>query len=106
MKVVIIVIVFNLDSRIFLLQMEAIKKLCKDDYVIEIFDNSTSSELAEAIRDHSEINKINYRKCNADDPDFSSSHAWALNLSYHLLKNEDYKFVMYLDHDMLPVKSF
>jgi len=106
MKVVIVVITFNLDSRIFLLQMEAIKKFCKDDYVIEIFDNSTDNDLAEAIRYHSEIQGINYRKCNADDPDYSSSHAWALNLSYHLLKNEDYRYFLYFDHDIIPSNFF
>jgi hypothetical protein len=105
MKVGIIIICYNLDSRIFLLQMEAIKKFCRDDYTVEIFDNSTNPELSEAIRYHAEIRNISYRKTFARDLNGSLSHSWACNFAYQLLQKE-YEIFLYFDHDLIPVRSF
>ncbi len=105
MKVGVVIITFNIPSEIFLLQIQAIKKFCTDDFVIEIFDNSTDAAIAESIRYHSEQMGINYRKVNASTTDPSQSHSFASNLSYQLLK-DSYDYFFYLDHDCAPVKEF
>lgn len=108
MKTGIVIITFNLDSRILILQVEAIRKLCKDtDYTIEIFDNSTDPELAEGLRYHSSImgGGINYRKTMSATGNHSDSHSFAANLSYNILQ-DTYDFFAYLDHDLIPVKPF
>lgn len=105
MKLGIVIITFNLDCRIFLLQIQNIKKFCTDDYTIEIIDNSTNTELSEAIKYHASNEGVNYTKTDAGDNDPSTSHAFACNFSYSLLKDQ-YDYFFYLDHDCIPVKTF
>lgn len=105
MKLGIIIITYNISSEIFLLQMAALKKFCKDDYVIEIVDNSDNSELSEHIRYHSTIIGINYTKTFSDSKGSSDSHAFASNFAYQKFKNI-YDLLLFLDHDCLPVKEF
>lgn len=105
MKVGIIIITYNLDSRIFLLQIEAIRKLCNDDFEIYIFDNSYDKELSEGIRYHSEQLGLYYKKTEASSRNGSDSHAFAANFSYQLIK-DNYDIVIYLDHDIIPVVPF
>lgn len=105
MKVGVIIIVFNLDCRVFLLQISAIRKFCSDDYVIEVIDNSTDIEKSEAIKYHAGSQNVNYRKTEPNNNDPSHSHAFAANISYKILQNE-YDILFYLDHDCIPVKSF
>jgi len=105
MKVGVIIIVYNLSSEIFLLQMAAIKKFCKDeDYTVEIVDNSSDLEKAEDIRYHASILEINYIKTFAGGMG-SDSHAFAANFSYKKFKNK-YNYFAYLDHDVIPVSDF
>ena len=105
MKVAVVVVVFNLDCRVFLLQMEAIKKFCTDNYVIEVIDNSTDLELSEAIKYHAQEQGVNYRKTNPVNADPSHSHAFSANLAYKILF-EFYDYFFFLDHDCIPLKPF
>ncbi len=105
MKVGIVIITFNLDCRIFILQIEAIKKFCRDNYVIEVIDNSTNPELAAAIKHHAFVQGVNYKKTMPSTTDASQSHSFAANHSYRILKNH-YDYFFYLDHDCIPVKEF
>ncbi len=106
MTLTIVVITYNLDSRIFLLQMEAIKKFCKDDYVVEIIDNSSIEEMAEAIRYHSMQQGISYIKTHSSVQNGSESHAFASRLSWERFKNNGSRWYFYLDHDCIPIKPF
>lgn len=106
MKIGIIVVVYNLNTRVFLLQMECIKKFCTDNnYTIEIIDNSTDNELSEAIKYHSSVMKLNYTRVRANNNDSSWSHSFAANFAYQRFENE-YDIFFYLDHDCIPVKKF
>jgi len=106
-KVGIVIVVYNLDSRIFILQIEAIRKFCKDDnYWILIYDNSDDPDKAEAIRYHAQLLKVNaYRRTHAESGDYSRSHAFSASMAFRdIHKEHDYLF--FLDHDCLPVKPF
>ena len=105
MKTGIVIITFNIDTRIFLLQIEAIRKFCKDDFTIVIIDNSKDKKIAEAIQYHSERLQIQYRRTISKVKDFSMSHSFAANTSYQLLRDQ-YDIFFYLDHDCIPVAPF
>lgn len=105
MKTGIVIITFNIDTRIFLLQVEAIRKFCTDDFTIEIIDNSRDKKIAEAIHYHSERLGIQCMRTFSTVHDSSQSHSFAANLSYLLLK-DSYDIFFYLDHDCIPVAPF
>lgn len=105
MKTGIVIITFNIDTRIFLLQIEAIRRFCKDDFTIEIIDNSRDKKIAEAIQYHAERLGVSYMRTVSSVKDFSMSHSFAANLSYQLLKDK-YDIFFYLDHDCIPVAPF
>lgn len=105
MKTGIIIITFNLDHRIFILQVESLQKFCKDEFTIEVFDNSTDEEKAEAVRYHAERLGIIYKRTIPGTRDASQSHAFSANYSYLKLK-ESYDYFFYLDHDVIAVKDF
>lgn len=105
MKLGIVVVTYNLPSEIFILQVRALKKLCKDDFSIEIFDNSTDAGIAENIRYHSQCFGLNYCKTFASSKNGSESHAFAANLAYLQLKDK-YDLLFFLDHDAIPVIEF
>lgn len=106
MKIGIVIITFNLDTRIFLLQQEAIKKFCTDaNYEVNIYDNSSNEEMGDAIRHHAKEQNVNYYKTNPGVPDPSVSHCFAANYSYLMLK-EEYDIMFYLDHDIIPLQKF
>lgn len=105
MTVGIIIITYNLSAEIFLLQMAAIKKFCTDDFVIEIFDNSTKLDMAETIRYHSDKLGISYTKTFASSQNGSDSHVFAAAFSYQRVKNK-YDYILYMDHDLVPLKQF
>lgn len=105
MKTGIIIICYNIPSEIFTLQIKAIQKYCKDDFVIEVFDNSNDGGMAEAVRYHSELMGVKYKKLYSSQGGPSDSHSWAANFSYDKLK-EDYDYFFYLDHDCVPVADF
>jgi len=105
MKVGICIIVYNLETRVFILQIEAIKKFCTDDYTIEVVDNSTLKVMREAIEYHAKRLGVKYRNTEPNTNDPSWSHAFAANYSYQKLKDE-YDLLAFFDHDLIPVKSF
>lgn len=106
MKVAIVIVTFNIDSRIFILQVQAIKRFCKDDnYQIIVFDNSDNIEKSKAIQYHAGQLDTSYKKVSAGSKDFSESHAFAATMSYSILK-ESFNYFFYLDHDCIPVKDF
>ncbi len=106
MKVGIVIVVYNLSTDVFLLQMEAIKKYCKDEnYTIEIIDNSSNEEMSEAIRYHSQQDGLSYRKTFSANQNSSTSHSFAANLSYQKLK-DSYDMFAYFDHDLIPIYNF
>ncbi len=101
-----IIITYNLDSRIFILQIEAIRKFCKDENVIEVVDNSSNPEYAEAIRYHSEILGVSYTKTYSIDSNSSSSHSFAANLSYERFKGNGSSHFFFIDHDCIPFRPY
>lgn len=105
MRLGIIIITYNLSAEIFLLQMAAIRKFCKDDFTIEIFDNSSDLEKAEHIRYHAEQLGIKYRKTFSTSQGGTDSHSWVANFSYQLLKTK-YELFFFCDHDLIPLKKF
>ena len=106
MKVGIIVITYNISSELFCLQIEAIRKFCKDDdYDIMIVDNSTDMRMAVGIQYHASQLKLAYRKTMASSSDGSDSHSFAANFAYSTLKDR-FDVFLYLDHDCLPLKPF
>jgi len=105
MKTGIIIITYNIETRLFLLQIECIKKFCTDNFVIEIIDNSTNIEIAEAIKYHSCILGLNYNRTYAIIKEYSQSHSFAANAAYQKLKDY-YDIIFFLDHDCIPVAPF
>ncbi len=106
MKVGIVIITYNLDCRVFILQIEAIRKFCQDpDYTIEVFDNSSNQELATAIKHHAGELGVKYNRTNPSTSDASLSHSFAANFSYKILK-DTYDTFFYCDHDLIPIKLF
>ncbi len=105
MKTAIVIITYNIRSEIFILQVEALRKFCKDDFTIEIFDNSNNAEMAEAIRYHADRLGVNYTKVNSSVGTGSESHSWAAQFS-HKKTTPEYDYYFYLDHDCIPVKNF
>lgn len=104
-KVGIVIICYNIPSEVFLLQVAALKKFCKDDFEIIIIDNSSDSECAEHIRYHASHLGISYTKTFAGGKGSSDSHSWAANFAYQKIKDL-YDMILFLDHDCLPVADF
>lgn len=105
MKVGIIIITYNISAEVFLLQIAAINKFCKDEFIIHVIDNSDDMEVAEHIRYHSSIQGIDYLKLFSNSKGSSDSHSFAANVAYQKFKN-DYYYFLFLDHDCIPVKEF
>lgn len=104
MKTGIVIITYNIETRLFILQMECLS-LCNDDYAIEIIDNSSNQEMADAIKYHTEIRGHNYRRTHSTTKDSSQSHSFAANAAYQQVKDE-YDILFFLDHDCIPVAPF
>lgn len=106
MKVGIVIITYNLDSRIFILQIEAIRKFCRDEnFQIHVFDNSDKVDVAKAIKYHAGKLNVPYKKTFSGSKDSSESHSFAANISYNILQDK-FDYFLYLDHDCIPVKPF
>lgn len=105
MKVGIVVITYNISVELFLLQVGAIKKFCKDEYTIEVIDNSDNPEMAEHVRYHASHLGVNYIKTSSDSKGSSDSHSFAAKLAYHKLR-DIYDYFFFLDHDCIPVHDF
>lgn len=104
MKTAIIVITYN-NHHLFLPQIHRIKKHCKDDYEILIFDNSTNHETIRFIEHHCDKLGIKRIKTNASSSNGSASHCFSAQLSYTMMKDH-YDLFLYLDHDCFPIKDF
>lgn len=101
----IVIITYNLSSEIFILQVQAIRKFCKDDFIIEVVDNSSDLEKAKDIKYHAEQLGVGYVKTFASSNNSSDSHSFAANFSHQKFKDQ-YEFLLYIDHDVIPVKEF
>lgn len=104
-KVGIIIITYN-TSRLLDLQIQCIRKFCRDEsYKIIIEDNSSDVIEVDKISKFCRNNNIIYGYNATLERDFSKSHAIAANWTYNKYKDKcDYLF--YLDHDCFPIKDF
>jgi len=105
MKVCICIVTYNIDSRVFLLQIEAIKRFCKDDFEIQVVDNSFKREKAKAIKYHSDMNGISYKRTKSGSKNSSDSHCFALKFAWDTFEDK-YDAFLFLDHDCIPVCPF
>lgn len=106
MKTAIITITHNIPVEVFILQIEAIKKFCKDkDFDIWAVDNSSTEEWASGIKYHAERLGVKYIRVKASSHGGSDSHAFAANFIYQRLDGQ-YRLFLFLDHDCIPVKEF
>lgn len=105
MGIGIIVVVYNLSSEIFILQMQALKKFCTDEFEVEVIDNSTDLELAEQIEYHAKQQGVGYTKTFAHSQNGSDSHTWAANFAFQKFKH-DFSYTLFIDHDVIPVMPF
>lgn len=100
------IITYQTPINVLLLQLRAIKQLCKEDHEIIIFDNSYGAFAQESIAHQIKLQpEIKYHRCKASSQNGSDSHAFAANTSYQLLKTKYHRF-LYLDHDCIPIKPF
>lgn len=105
MKLGIAIITYNLDCRVFVLQVDSIKQLCLDETAIEVFDNSTDKEAAKAIKYHCDTRGIPYKRTKAGSKNSSDSHCFALKCAYEMMRDR-YDLFLFLDHDCIPVRKF
>lgn len=101
----IVIITYNIIADVFILQVEAIKKFCKDKHEIIVVDNSYKDDRSEAISYHATRLGCIYKKTKASSRDGSDSHAWAANYIYGQIEDKYRKF-LFLDHDCIPVRPF
>ncbi len=102
----IVIITYNIPPEVFLLQIEAVQKFCKDPaYTVIVVDNSSSEEAAENIRYHSERLLLKYIRTKASSENSSDSHAWAARFVYERYQFS-YTHYLFLDHDCIPVREF
>lgn len=101
----IFIITYN-TARFIKKQVELIRRLHKYPVDIIIVDNSFDPEVVDAIKYYNNTElKCEYLKTDASSRNGSDSHSYAANLSYLKYRNE-YKYIMYLDHDAFPIKEF
>lgn len=105
MKAAIGVITYNIDSRIFVLQMQSLIKFCRDEFDIHIIDNSYDKEKANDIKYHCDQMHISYKRTKSGSKNSSDSHTFALKFAYDYLCDK-YDYFLFLDHDCIPVKPF
>lgn len=106
MRVGIIIITYNIDINVFLLQIEAIRKYCRDHYTIEVVDNSSIKESSSGIAHQCGVHSIPYHKCYSSHGPGTESHAFAANFSYSRLFKHNYDYFLYIDHDCIPIQNF
>ena len=106
MRVALVIITYNISAEIMLLQVSAIKKLCKDeDFTIIIVDNSSDTDKAQDLCYHSRLLGITYHKTFSSSINSSDSHSFSANLSYQKLKDH-FDIMAYFDHDLIPMREF
>jgi len=102
----IVIITFNIHPDVFILQMEAIKRFCRDEkFSIEVFDNSDNAEAAASVSYHASRLGVHYTRVRAGTGDASWSHSFAANFAWAVLQGKYDRFAFF-DHDLLPVKDF
>lgn len=101
----IVIITYN-NANLITRQVELLRRLCTDTIDIIIVDNSTDDDVIKAIKYYNDtaLHCI-YLKTTANSKNGSESHSFAANLSYLKFQN-DYEYLMYIDHDCFPVKPF
>lgn len=99
----IFIVVYNI-SNLIDLQIELIKRFCKDIFEIIVIDNSDNVGVARAIKQIVQKARCQYIKTNFGE-DFSQSHAGACNYAYKNFQNA-YEYMFLLDHDNFPIKDF
>lgn len=104
MKVGIVIIVYN-TSKLISKQVECIRKFCKDDFTIVVFDNSSLLVAADANQYYCTQLGVEYVKIYSAESSGSKSNAFACNLAY-LKTKELFDYFLFLDHDTFPVKDF
>lgn len=103
-KVTFVIICYNISSLIKL-QLDCLRKFCLDDYDVLVVDNSSDLKIAEEIKYFTSIEmNCTYIKTSASSLNGSASHAFASGVAY--LKVKDHPYVVFLDHDLFPVKEF
>lgn len=106
MRLGIVIVTYNIDISVFFLQINAIRKYCKDDFDIEIVDNSSIPQCASSIRYHCDQLGLKYHKSNSIHGAGTESHAFAANFSYKNIFKDKYDYLFYIDHDCIPIKDF
>ena len=104
-KVGIVIVTYNIPAEVFLLQIEAIRKFCKDDFEIVIIENSDNKQMSEDLKYHASVLGLQVIKTLASSGNGTESHAFAANTSYQILRDK-YDHFFYIDHDCIPVKDF
>lgn len=103
-KVGIVIVTYN-NPLLIVPQLDLIKRFCKDDYEIQVFDNSFIEKAAVSILYHTTNRSHGYIRTKSKSVNSSVSAAFALNLSYERLRGR-YDYFLYLDHDAFPVREF
>jgi len=103
-KLAIVVIVYN-TSKLLAKQVECVRKFCKDDFDILVFDNSTEPSVIEDIKYLTTELNVEYFKLYSAESKGSRSNAFACNFAYFALRGK-YNFFLYLDHDTFPLRDF
>lgn len=99
-------VTYNIPVDVLLLQVEAIKKFCKDAlYKIIVCDNSSDDAASNNIKYHAERLGLRYFRTKATSYNSSDSHAWAANFIYQRYFGA-FHYYLFLDHDCIPVKDF
>lgn len=103
-KTGIVSVAFN-NSKLIFYQIKLFKKYCKDDYDINIIDNSNNIQELKKIKEICVENNVSYFAPNINVTDASNHHGLALNYAYNSLKN-NFDYLLFIDHDVFPIKEF
>lgn len=102
----IIIITYNIPTEVFLLQIAAIRKFCKDKlFEIHVVDNSSKDDIADGINYHAKRLELSYVRTKASSVNGSDSHSWAANFIYERLTG-GYENFLFIDHDCIPIREF
>ena len=102
----IFIITYNIPVEVFLLQVAAIQKFCRDkSYKIIVAENSSEESVSEGIRYHAGRLGLKCVRTKASSVNSSDSHSWAANFIYQQYW-KGYRYCFFLDHDCIPVKDF
>lgn len=103
-KTAITIITYNVPNLISR-QVECIRRFCKDEHDIIVFDNSSNNDMAESIAYYCTQMDVPLVKIYSAESSGSKSNAFACNFAYQKIK-DSYDFIMFLDHDTFPLRDF